>query len=328
MGIPPRVRQILIIVSVVLIVLVLAGATYQGVATALERRRYPHPGQLHDVGGHQLHLYCLGEGSPAVILEAPATGFSAAWGWIQPELAKTTRVCSYDRAGLGWSEAGDAPFDPARVPVELHALLGAGGVAPPLVLAGQSLGGAFARLYTAQYAPHVAGLVLIDATHPDAVSGADRGELDEFRLMLRLAPWAARTGLLRLTGALSAAARGLPEPHRGAAMSFLNRPDHLSRSSAEFDALERTMGLVRTSGRIGDRPLLILPAGAAPEGPSAVDFAQWRRLQQSYLQLSSDSALREVPGATHMSMLTDRAPALFIAARIRELVIRLRAAQR
>ena len=103
--------------------LVLAGATYQGVATALERRQFPHPGRLVDVGGHQLHLYCTGEGTPTVVLEAPAAGLSAAWGWIQPEIAETTRVCSYDRAGLGWSEAGDGPFEPAQVPVQLRALL-------------------------------------------------------------------------------------------------------------------------------------------------------------------------------------------------------------
>jgi pimeloyl-ACP methyl ester carboxylesterase len=325
---PRRLRQLLVTTAVVVVVLVLAGATYQGVATALERRRFPHPGQLVDVGGHQLHLYCLGDGSPAVVLEAPATGFSAVWGWIQPALAATTRTCSYDRAGLGWSEAGDAQYDPGRVAAELHALLNAAGIDPPYVLAGQSLGGAFVRLYAARYPEDTAGLVLIDATHPDAVSGADRAELDRFRLGLRLAPWAARAGLLRLTGTLSSAARGLPEQQEGAATSFLNRPDHLTRSAAEFEALEATMDLVSQSGGLGDLPLLILPAGAPPEGPSAVDFAKWQQLQRTYLKLSTDSTLREVPGGTHASMLTDRGPALFIATQIRGLVERLRASQR
>src|SRR5919109_2646978 len=129
--------------------LVLAGATYQGVATALERREFPHPGRLVDVGGHQLHLYCTGEGTPTVVLEAPAAGLSAAWGWIQPRVAETTRVCSYDRAGLGWSEAGDAPFDPADVPVQLRALLDAAGERAPYVMVGQELGAALATLYAA-----------------------------------------------------------------------------------------------------------------------------------------------------------------------------------
>jgi pimeloyl-ACP methyl ester carboxylesterase len=320
----PRIRQILVLTLVVLVVLILAGATYQGVATALERREYPHPGQLHDVGGHQLHLRCLGEGSPAVVLEAPATGFSAAWGWVQPEVAKTTRVCSYDRAGLGWSEAGDAPFDPSGLAAQLHALLRAGGVPPPYVLAGQSIGGAYARLYADRYREDVAGLVLIDATHPDTAAGVDAGELERFRLMLRIAPWAARTGLLRLTGAFSSAADGLPEPQQGAAMSFLNRPDHLARSAAEFEQLDATMGLVRNTNGLGDLPILVMPATAPAEGQTAAEFARWQNLQRSYLKLSSRSALRPVPDATHTSMLTDRAAALFVARQIRELVQRLR----
>ncbi len=80
---------------------VLAGATYQGVATALERHRFQRPGGLVDAGGHQLHIFCMGQGSPVVLLEAAAGSMSVAWGWIQPEIARMTRVCSYDRAGLG-----------------------------------------------------------------------------------------------------------------------------------------------------------------------------------------------------------------------------------
>jgi hypothetical protein len=98
-----RARRVLISALVILVFLLLAGATYQGAATALERRRYPHPGRLVDIGGHQLHLHCTGQGAPIVVLEAPATGMSAAWGWVQPDVAQLTRVCTYDRSGLGWS---------------------------------------------------------------------------------------------------------------------------------------------------------------------------------------------------------------------------------
>src|SRR6185295_9588793 len=106
------VRRAAIRVAAVLFFMVLAGATYQGVATAFERRQFRHPGRLVDVGGHQLHIYCSGEGSPTVVLEAGGAGMSAAWGWVQPRIAKATRVCSYDRAGLGWSESGDSSYDP------------------------------------------------------------------------------------------------------------------------------------------------------------------------------------------------------------------------
>jgi pimeloyl-ACP methyl ester carboxylesterase len=219
----PRVRHILITTAVVLVVILLAGVTYQGVSTALERRKYPRPGGLIDVGDHQLHLHCTGEGAPVVILEAPAGGFSAAWAWVQPEIARTTRVCSYDRAGLGWSEAGDRPFDPARVPDELHALLGAASVPAPYVLVGHSLGAAFTRVFAGRFPGEVAALVVIDPAT----------DMPGEPPMLPLSPWLARAGLLRATGVWSSAADGLPEPALGAFSSFLNRPDHLTRASRE-----------------------------------------------------------------------------------------------
>jgi hypothetical protein len=109
------------------VLLALAGATYQGVTTSLERRRYPHPGRLVDVGGHQLQIHCTGRGAPIVVLEAPAAGLSESWARVQGALELLTRVCSYDRAGLGWSERGDGAFDPGRVPLELQALLAGAG---------------------------------------------------------------------------------------------------------------------------------------------------------------------------------------------------------
>lgn len=225
-----RVRRRLLQAGAVLFFLVLAGATYQGVATALERRQFPHPGLLADVGGHQLHLYCTGEGTPTVLLEAPAAGMSAAWGWVQPELAMTTRVCSYDRAGLGWSEAGSRTFDPAAVPEQLHALIRHAGERAPYVIAGQGLGAALARLDAARFGGEVAALVLID---PPAELNAAAGGEPATRLV-RFSPWLARTGVLRATGMLSEHAAGLPEPSRGALTAFLNRPDHLTRAGGEL----------------------------------------------------------------------------------------------
>lgn len=223
-----RLRHILKTTAVILIVILLAGATYQGVATAVERRKYPHPGSLVDVGGHQLHIYCTGENrrpGPTVILEAPEGGMSAEWGWVQAEVSRSRRVCSYDRAGLGWSEAGDQPYDPGRVPEELHQLLRNADVPGPYILVGQSLGAAFARLFAARYPKDVAGLVLIDFPTAD--------EPNETR-MAAASPWLARTGLLRASGIWADRAAGLPEQQAGVLRSFLNRPDHLTRASREF----------------------------------------------------------------------------------------------
>jgi pimeloyl-ACP methyl ester carboxylesterase len=233
----------------VILFLVLAGATYQGVATAVERRQFPHPGQMVDVGGHQLHIHCTGEGAPTVVLEAPATGMSAAWAWVQPEIATLTRTCSYDRAGLGWSEAGDRPYDPGLVPDELHTLLNATKEPKPYVLVGQGLGAAFARLHASRYAGDVAALLLID--QPTA---GDSG-LDQNVRLLNVSPWLARTGILRATRMLSDHAAGLPGPPGRAVSAFLNRPDHLTRAARELALWDRTVELASGASLPGSLPV-------------------------------------------------------------------------
>ncbi|OFW01993.1 MAG: hypothetical protein A3I61_00540 [Acidobacteria bacterium RIFCSPLOWO2_02_FULL_68_18] len=235
----PRFRRALLAAAAVVIFPILAGATYQGVATALERRQFPHPGQLVDVGGHQLHIHCTGEGTPAVVLEAPATGMSSVWSLVQPALGKTTRTCSYDRAGLGWSEAGDRPFDPSAVSDQLHALLGGARAEGPYVLVGQGLGAAFATLYAARYESEVRALVLIDAPTLETPDTPPQTT----RQLVQAAPWLARTGILRATRLLSQHAAGLPEPSAGALRAFLNRPDHLTRAAVELSRWEDTVAL-------------------------------------------------------------------------------------
>lgn len=246
-----RTQRRLLQAAAVLMFLVLAGATYQGVATALERREFPHPGRLVDVGGHQLHLYCTGEGTPTVVLEAPAAGSSAVWGWIQPDVAETTRVCSYDRAGLGWSEAGDRPFDPAQVPVQLSALLAAAQEKGPYVIAGHGLGAALARLDARHLGNAVVALVLIDSP-----TLADPSERSQQTRLVAMSPWLARAGVLRATAMLSAHAAGLPDPAQGAVRAFLNRPDHLTRAAREMARWDDAVALA-SSAQLPDRVRII-----------------------------------------------------------------------
>lgn len=127
----------------------------------------PPPGRLVDLGGRKLHLHCTGIGSPTVVLEAGASSFAIDWSLVQPDVARTNRVCSYDRAGMGWSDARDAVDTPARVIQDLHALLAAGGERPPYVLVGASLGGMYVRLYQLEFPREVVGLVLVDPATED-----------------------------------------------------------------------------------------------------------------------------------------------------------------
>ncbi len=253
------------VVLLALVVALLAGATYQGVATALERRDYPPPGQKIDVGGHQLHIRCTGEGHPVVILEAPAAGMSAAWARVQAGISPRTRVCSYDRAGLGWSEAGDEPYDPALVPEQLHLLLAGAKIERPVVLVGHSLGAAFAALYAHQYPEDVAALLLLDAPVEDG-GGMSTVELDGFVRLVRYSPWLARAGVLRAMQLLSSGAAGLPEPASGAAAAFLNRPDHLTRAGIELSKWRETVALASAGTPSARFPIVEVRTGTPQPG--------------------------------------------------------------
>ena len=236
----PVVRRALVTAAAALLVLLLIGATYQGVATGLERRRFPHPGRLIDVGGHQLHLFCTGSGTPTVVLEAPEVTMSAAWALVQMSVERVTRTCSYDRAGLGWSEAGGAPFAADEAAPQLHALLAEADERGPFIVAGAELGAALARLYASRYREDTAALVLVNV--PGATISVTP-ETPSPRFMA-YAPWLARAGMLRAARTWSASGRGLPEPAAGVLRSFLNRPDHLTRASGELarwdDAIRRS----------------------------------------------------------------------------------------
>jgi pimeloyl-ACP methyl ester carboxylesterase len=231
----PRVRHVVFIVAGLVTFIALAGVTYQSVATALERRKFPYPGRLIEVGDHQLHLHCTGQGVPTVVLEAPAAGMSVGWTWVQDDLTKTTRVCSYDRAGLGWSEAGDGGYRAARVPDEFHTLLERAGERGPFVVVGHELGASFARMYASRFRDQTAALVLVDDPSDSTASAEHR-----VPRLVRAWPWLARIGVLRATRALSRHASGFRGESGGATRAFLNRPDHLARGALEIRRLRET----------------------------------------------------------------------------------------
>jgi pimeloyl-ACP methyl ester carboxylesterase len=171
-----------------LVALAVIGVIYQAFATEIYRRIYPPPGELVDVGGHTLHINCVGEGSPTVILESALGATSVDWANIQPEVANTTRVCAYDRAGTGWSEPGPGPGDPQQIAGELHILLGNAGIDGPYVLVGHSFGGLYVRMYADLYPNEVEGMVLVDSSHPEqsrrsaeAQAASEASSAEEFR---------------------------------------------------------------------------------------------------------------------------------------------------
>ena len=182
-------------VGILLVAVILLGVGFQAAASEIDRRNFLPPGQMVSVDGHTMHIRCSGEGSPTVILEAGAYSFSSEWYWVQRQLEQSLRVCSYDRAGNGWSEAVEGPRDGLTLVHELHSLLRTAGVTGPFVMVGHSLGGVLAPIYASQYPGDILGLVLVDSAVPRQWD--DRAQFEQYVTQFPN-PYMVMTALMRV----------------------------------------------------------------------------------------------------------------------------------
>ena len=163
-----RVRRLvewIVLSCVVLATVAVAGSSvFNTIASHRFWVLHPPPGEILEVDGHRMHIHCMGQGSPTIVLDSGWGNDSFVWGEIQPQLAANTRVCSYDRAGYGWSEARPAPRDADQIVNELHQLLLKAQVTGPIILMGHSIAGLYMRDYATRYPEKVAGMVLIDVS--------------------------------------------------------------------------------------------------------------------------------------------------------------------
>jgi pimeloyl-ACP methyl ester carboxylesterase len=296
------------------------GSLYQAIASVRDRRDFPPPGRLVDIDGCRLHVQTAGNGQPTVVLESGLGGMSAAWGWIQPETAKFSSVVSYDRAGLGWSGPDLAPKTATLAARRLRALLLKSGVLPPYVLVGHSMGGLFVRVFAALFPDEIAGMVLLDAVHPDQhlrSTAIDTHMRTGFRF-LNAVPLLARLGYVRLTGLFAAWGEGLPTRQAAESESFLSTYQHLSATRDESLAWETICAEVRGTGNLGNTPLAVVTAGkdVLPGQPE---------LQGELAALSSNSTHLVVPGADHVTLVTQREHALTVVEAIRKVVAKAHA---
>ena len=298
---------------VALLVLAVVGAIYQAIATELDERAYPPPGPLVDVGGHSLHINCIGQGSPTVILEAANLGMSAHWVRVQQQLAQTTRVCAYDRAGMGWSQPGPEPRDARQISSELHTLLKDADTEGPHVLVGHSYGGLYARMYAARYSDEVAGEVLVDSSHPEQFTRSPEGRAmyEQIRRLGAILPLLTRLGVIRLSN-FYPAHPDLPPQQRAQIEAFNSSTQHVATTVEEFRATPETNAQVRRTGSLGDKPLAVISAGK--------QSSSWLEMQDELAALSSNSIHRVVEGATHESLLYDKHDSQVTSAAILEVV--------
>jgi pimeloyl-ACP methyl ester carboxylesterase len=269
--------RIFVVLGAFLIVAALSGAMYQWLATRKDLAATPPPGHLVDIGGYRLHLWCTGDGAPAVILDTGLGGSTAGWGFVQPDVARFTRVCSYDRAGMGYSDPGPSPRTARRIASELAELLARSGIAGPVVLVGASIAGFDVRVFASDHPERAAGLVLVDASHEDDVHEVPR--------MARFVPLLSTIGVLRLFGpsfgqnieSLAPSVRQFAQATRFRAAGYQAAADEIIhiRESAEE---------VRSSRRKLTIPVLVVTGARGAD-------ENWRQLQRDQASLSERGCL-------------------------------------
>lgn len=307
-------RQLVVYPIAAVMVASAGGGGYEDVREAIDSAGHTMTGEQVSVGDHKLHIDCTGTGAPTVVLE-PGLGEPAAMmaGWIQPAVATTTRVCSYDRAGRGDSEPASGPQDGAAMAADLHTLLVNAHVPGPYVLVGHSSGAVYMKVYAHQYPQDVAGMVLLDPQPSNAY--ADLPGWSTFHQLFRrysaLAPTMARLGVMRLMYTSQVA--DLPPTERAEERADWSTARHNRSVRDEFAELRTVLTQSQALTSIGDKPLIVLTAlKDAQQG--------WLPLQDQMLHLSTNSVHRFAPNGTHAAMTEDRGQAAISAQAITDVV--------
>src|SRR5580658_3102459 len=254
-------RRILRGLMAFVVALALAGMIYQNIFEARDIRFNPMPGRRFDVGGYKMHIDCTGEGTPTVILDSGLGDSYISWRNVQPQIAKFTRVCSYDRAGIGFSDSSSQPRTSRVIAGELHALLRAAGVAPPYMLVGHS--------------------------HPDQENRLPR-ELKDME-----GSWRREAEFMEYTMPF-----GIPRLFRFCDEDPVARAAECNwhtaaESVAELKAFPESAAQTASTGSLGDMPLAVLSHD--PDKPSAelpADIAKttndaWEKMQEELARLST-----------------------------------------
>lgn len=276
----PRLGKWWISAGVMIAVLATSGYIYEVKAERRDNELYTVPGKLVDVGGYRLHLYCTGEGSPTVVIESGWGELSSSWGWVQSEVAKTKRVCTYDRAGMGWSEMSPEPRTARVFAKELHTLLSNAGEIGPYLLVGHSLGGHTVRVYANDYPHEVVGLVLVDAQALPSAGTTPKpapkpGKTNAGAILAQL-------GVTRVLANPLGAIRDLPEKDKGAYRALTVTPKSVQTFLDEGRGMSEGGAQAREVTTLGQLSLIVISRGRDQD-------EMWEQSQKEMVSLSTNS---------------------------------------
>lgn len=327
----PWLQRIVVALIAIVVLLAASGMVYQTIAQARDRRAFPVPGTLVDVGGYRLHLHVMGadQSGPTVLLDAAWASSASQWGWVQPEVAGFARVVSFDRPGQGYSEAPPASLDAQQFAADLHEALDHLGISGPYLLVGHSMGSLTSRAFAKQYPNHIAGVILVDprdlsitefteAIYPEHAPVSVEPTLGE-RL---LPPLAARLGIMRLADMLGEYVDQLPPQRAAEARATL-------ASTHQYDGMipdallgESAAHVIADREHLSVTPLIVLSgseADAAFPGRARTRFNELH--QHMAASLSQRGEHRIIQGADHYTIVTDRYYADQVTAAIRDITM-------
>jgi pimeloyl-ACP methyl ester carboxylesterase len=310
------------------------GAAGAGEPAGVDYSAYTQPQRMIEVApGRRLNLVCMGRaraGVPTVVFEIGVGDPAGDWARVQPEVAKSTRACSYDRAGVGFSDPGTGDGSSAGAVADLRQLLVAADIPPPYLLVGQSSGGMSVRLFYYLHPDEVAGLVLVEPSHEEQDEG--------FRMVsareLNRADWVAlrEPGRLDRLRCIDAAHRGVDPASEAFKDCVVDAPATLpdaikpswvrmqygekfqrAQGAEELAVFDQSVAQLREHRRaFGDLPVIVLTRSPETrplrdwETPHLreVRYRVWANLHQGLADSSSRGEHRVVPDSDHMMMLT------------------------
>jgi len=278
------------------VLILLLGFIWNLAVSHWQHEHNPVPGAFYMIDGLEMHIDCRGTGSPALVLEAAASAPWSEWRMVQPELSHITQVCSYDRAGHGWSRPRRGPRDAERIVRELHSLLDHAGVQRPFVLAGHSAGGLYVREYAREFPDEIAGAALIESSSPHQIDELPgfRADYEQDKRDAKYELWEDRlriwSGWERILGRCEVSAKDFGQ-WTGQYDAMACRLGYVDTDESELDYFEESSKQAGKLTSLGNIPLVVITRDAnVREGMTLGGVAQipvWQAEQESSKSLSS-----------------------------------------